>query len=376
MAMNRTAVVGVFLVAVFALGATAPGVVHRDVVSSDGDDASASVGDTSQAIRIALYDCGWNNRYFNGIFNYSWVQGDDSYAFEVSVVDADDVRGEGDVPFDTEHFDVLLIGASASAYLVDGVDDAWRTSVQRFIADGGGYVGICGGANTASMGFEEPRSLFQRRVNRGVLRIADVYINDDVVGEWQYLLKFGFDAFSRDYDNGSYPYYASVETLVADSHPIFAPYEGDVRHITYAGGPGMIPAGQGDGLHGSVATLLRYSEEPMETMPLHYWRPSLQGWTIWKNVTTDIKGSAAGVATTYGEGNVVLYGPHPEHRVVVNGTVREYLGHGIPNFAGPVERYVFNYFGELLGEEYNWWIVRRSVAWAAGLSQPELPPVG
>lgn len=373
--MSRTAFVALLLVVLFCMGAAAPGVYHHDVPASGRGDASDSAALGQRVIHIALYDCGWNNRHFNGIFNYSWTQGTDSYRFEVAVVDADDVRGDGDVSFDIEHFDALLIGASASAYLIDGVDHAWRTAVQQFVIAGGGYVGICGGANAASMGFEEPRSLFQRRVNQGVLRIADVYVNDDVVGEWQYLLKFGFDAFGFDHDNGSYPYYASVDTSIDDNHPIFAGYDDDTRYITYAGGPGMYPAGQGDSLHGPVFTLLRYNEEPMETKPLHYWRPSLQGWTIWKNVTTDIKGSAAAVATTYGQGNVVLYGPHPEHRVVVNGTVREYLGHGIPNVAGPVERYVFNYFGEMLGHEYNWWIVRRSVAWAAGLSQPELPPV-
>jgi hypothetical protein len=375
--MSRTIVIALFLVAVFCMGATAPGVYHHHVPETGGEeDASAGASFEQQVVRIALYDCGWNNRYFDGIFNYSWEHGNMSYRFEATVVDADDVRGDGDVAFSIERFDVLLIGASASAYLVDGVDEAWRDAVQQFVADGGGYLGICGGANTASMGFEEPRSLFQRRVNRGVLRIADVYINDDVVGEWQYLLKFGFDAFGSDHGNGSYPYYASVNTTLADRHPIFAGYDGDARHITYAGGPGMTPAGRGDGLHGQVSTMLRYGEEPMETMPLHYWRPTLHGWTIWKNVTTDIEDSAAAVATSYGEGNVVLYGPHPEHRVVVNGTVREYLGHGIPNFAGPVERYVFNYFGEMLSHDYNWWIVRRSAAWAAGLSEPELPPVG
>ncbi len=375
--MSRTACVALLLMAVFCLGATAPGVIDHDPSSSSLADAPASAGsDASQEIHIALYDCGWNNRYFDGIFNYSWTQGNDSYRFDVTVVDADDVRGDGDVSFNAKRFDVLLIGASASAYLVDGVDDAWRSAVRSFVAQGGGYLGICGGANAASMGFEEPQSLFQRRVNQGVLRIADVWINDDVVGEWQYLLKFGFDAFSRDYENGSFPYYVSVDTRVADAHPVFAGYDGDTRYITYAGGPGMYPAGQGDDMHGRVSTLLRYNEEPMETKPLHYWRPSLDGWTIWRNVTTDIKGTAAAVATTYGAGNVALYGPHPEHRVVVNGTVREYLGHGIPNVAGPVERYVFNYFGEMLGEEYNWWIVRRSAAWAAGLPAPELPPVG
>ncbi|MFO8132450.1 MAG: hypothetical protein R6U10_00710 [Thermoplasmatota archaeon] len=156
---------------------------------------------------------------------------------------------------------------------------------------------------------------------------------------------------------------------------IFKGYQESYRYITYAGGPGMYPADTADSRRGALIPLLTYNEEPMETKPIHYWRPALTGWKILANVTTDLYGTYAGVATTYNKGRVALYGPHPEDGVVVNGTIHEYRDYGIPSFFLPFETYVFNYVGTSLGETYNWWIVRRSVAWAADLPNGELPPI-
>lgn len=332
----------------------------------------------TRTIKVALYDCGHNNRFFFDIFEYNWTQNNRSYQFNVTVVDNEDVLGEGEVPLTTENFDLLLIGASAQSYLHYGLDTKWRENIQQFVAHGGGYIGICGGANAASQGFENPKTLFHTQVNKGVLRIADVYIDDDFMGEWQYLLKFGFDAFSWNNNNDSLPYYINVNTSVEKTtdNVIFSIYNGAFRHITYAGGPGMYTAHYPDDKLGDIIPLLVYNEEPMYTKPLHYWRPTLGGWKIWRNVTTELLGTFAGIATTYNSsGRIVLYGPHPEHRVVVNGSVKEYLGHGIPNFFGSIKRYVFNYFGTPLNYSYNWWIIRRSAAWSAKVPDEGLPPV-
>jgi hypothetical protein len=136
----------------------------------------------------------------------------------------------------------------------------------------------------------------------------------------------------------------------------------------------MYVANKSDDKLGTIIPLLRYNEEPMDTKPLHYWMPTLNGWTIIKKVKTNIEGTLAGLATTYNSsGRVVLYGPHPEDRVVINGFVREYLGRSMVNFILPFDTYVFNYFGTQLETHYNWDIVRRSVAWAAKIPDGELP---
>lgn len=359
---------------IFILPSTSPLVIEKNA-----QETPAALGMSDiRVISVALYDTwGVNNRYIREILNYPWKVDTQEYRFEVTVIDNEDILGEGNISLTRDNFDVFIIGASAMSYLVDGLDKTWSSTVKNFVGSGGGYLGICGGANAASSGFESPRNLFHRRVNQGVLGLADVYINDNFLGEWQYLLKFGFDAFWNENEVRS-PFYISVNTTV-EKHPdnsIFSIYTRNFRDITYAGGPGMYTAHLPDDKLGEIIPLLRYNEEPMKTKPLHYWRPALTGWKILRNVTTDLEGTFAGVATTYNSnGRVVLYGPHPEDRVVVDGIVEEYLGRSMVNFIFPFDTYVFNYFGTQLHDTYNWWIVRRSVAWAANIPDLHLPPI-
>lgn len=332
------------------------------------------------SISVALYECwGINNRHIIEILNYTWTMENQQYRFQVTVIDNMDVKGEGNITLTRDNFDVFIIGASANSYLIDGLNCTWRNNVRDFVANGGGYLGICGGANAGSLGFENPKNIFHRWVNQGVLGLADVHINDNFLGEWQYLIKFGFDAFwTDDNEDNITPYYASINTRVEKNmeNVIFSCYDDSFRDITYAGGPGMYAAQGSDDKLGAIIPLLRYNEEPMDSKPLHYWIPTLDGWKIVKRVTTNLEDRLAGLATIYNSsGRVVLYGPHPEDRVVVDGYVREYLGRSMINFVFPFETYVFNYYGTQLDRSYNWWIIRRSVAWAAQIPDLDLPPM-
>ena len=333
-------------------------------------------------IRVAIYDCSssFNIKQFQAAFNYQWTQNNRTYRFYSTVIDEEDVLGYGPNPLTNENFDVFVIGASAKAYLFDGMNPDWKANVKKFVSNGGGYLGICGGANAASQGFENPENAFHRRVNKGVLGLANVYINDNFLGEWQYLLKIGFDAFFREnITNSSYPSYVSVNLSVEKNqdNAIFSTYDDNFRYIAYAGGPGMYNASKSDTKLGPIAPLLRYNEELMETKPIHYWRPTLDGWKIYKNVTTNLSGKFAGIATTYNSnGRVVLYGPHPEYPfVVINGTIEEYYGRGYMSSYALSKQYVYDYVGYLLNFSYNVWIVRRSVAWAAQIPEEDLPPI-
>lgn len=343
-------------------------------------EKSLQLESDSTIISVALYECwGVNNRYITEILNYTWVGENQLYRFKITVIDNMDVKGEGNITLTRDNFDVFIIGASANSYLIDGLNCTWRNNVRDFVANGGGYLGICGGANAGSLGFENPKNIFHRWVNHGVLGLADVHINDNFLGEWQYLIKFGFDAFwTDDNDDSITPYYASINTSVEKNmeNVIFSVYANSFREITYAGGPGMYVAHDPDDKLGPIIPLLRYNEEPMESKPLHYWIPTLTGWKMIKRVTTNLEDRLAGVAAIYNSsGRVVLYGPHPEDRVVVNGYVREYLGRSMINFVFPFETYVFNYYGTQLERNYNWWIIRRSVAWAAQIPDLDLPPI-
>jgi len=333
-------------------------------------------------IRIALYDCSssFNEKQFQTAFNYQWTRNDISYYFNMTIIDKNDVLGKGPHQLTNKNFDVFVIGANAKSYLLDGLDTKWKAKVQNFIANGGGYLGICGGANAASQGFETPENVFHQHVNKGVLKLANVYINDNFLDEWQYLFKIGFDAFfAGNVTNSSYPSYVTINTTVQKNqfNAIFSGYDENFSYISYAGGPGMYNASSTDRKYGPIIPLLEYNEELMYTKPIHYWIPTLNGWKIFRNISTNLLDKFAGIATTYNSsGRVVLYGPHPEYPfVVINGTIKEYLGHGYLSSFGLFKQYVYNYFGYLQDFFKNIWIVRRSAAWAAHVPDTDLPPI-
>ena len=333
-------------------------------------------------IKVALYDMNspYNTEQFEAACNYKWIKNNKEYSFDIKVIDKKDVLGYGKNPLNNENFDVFIISASAKSYLFDGINDRWKENVQKFVANGGGYLGVCGGANAGSQGFENPENIFHYRVNQGVLGLADVYINDYFLGEWQYLLKIGFGSWTwTNITVDSYPSYISVNTTVQQNRDnvIFSVYNQKYRDISYAGGPGLYTAYKQDSELGEIIPLLVYNEEPMYTKPIHYWNKDNNNWQIVSNITTNLSGTYAGIATTYNDnGRVVLYGPHPEYPyVVVNGSIIEYQSFGYLSRYHNFSQYVYNYVGNLMNFSYNIWIIRRSIAWAAHISDEDLPPL-
>ena len=285
---------------------------------------------------------------------YSWGTSDGHYEMIVDLVDKPEVVSgqltEG-------NYDVFIIAASGRQYF-HGVSQQWKEEVTSFIYNGGGYVGICGGANIVSLGFEQPRTPLDFLINQAALGIANVYINDEQDQEWQYLWK----------DTGAD--HIPIRTWIDTTVPVFNGHYQNWRDIVYGGGPGMY---LGDRLGLSpVQPIAIYQEEPMRKASLHYWRPSLSGLVIWKNVTTDIAGQWAGILTSYGAGTMILLGDHPEIPPMLKGSIEEFFGVSI--YGSP--RMVYQWTdGEQLPLDYNWWIIRRSIAWASGVVESELPPI-
>ena len=331
-----------FLISVLFL---LPVAASLDIQPAD-DSHEANAAPAAQTIHVALYDSiSPSVRQLFQALNYTW-QGTQSYQLQVGLIGMRDV-----LTGSLSDYDVLVIGASGRQYF-HSLLPAWRRAVIEFIENGGGYLGICGGANIVSRGIEHPRAPFDLFINAASLDIVDVYLNDDQTEEWQYLWK----------DTGED--HIPLMTGLDGSHPVFRDYENDTRSIVYGGGPGMYPAGDAD-----VRPIATYLEEPMEVAPLHYytWRG-----TIKQPVVTDIKGQWAGVEASYGAGTLVLFGHHPEIPPMRNGSIQESFGttiYGVP-------RYVYAWQdGEQLPEDYNWWIIRRSTAYVAGVPMDELPPI-
>jgi hypothetical protein len=135
----------------------------------------------------------------------------------------------------------------------------------------------------------------------------------------------------------------------------------------------MLIADKDDPLLGEICPLAIYTEEPMDKGPIHYWKTSsFKDPEPYKTIITDIVGQYAGVATTYNEGKIVLFGPHPEYSTWTNGHINEFETES-RGWIG--NKFVYNWTGKETSYDYNWWIIRRSVAWVAGLTEETLPPI-
>lgn len=316
---------------------------------------------------------------------YTWSAGDQTYGFDVTwLTDIQITTGTLD------GFDVLIIPGIGKEYRRPGMlGSRWKNAIRTFVTDGGGYFGTCGGAN---MGAEQLMTAAQRGhtrmtawewfMNASALGVAPVQAYQDIGDP----IALSLAGQPGRIGQSAYIWYnLSIEGSglcqrcpVNRSHPIFAGYEDDSRIIRWVGGPALLP-------RGNVSVLARYPDENMSgphgntSTMLHVWRytPGLEQpldrWDMEPGyVETHLAGRPAAVACRHGEGRVVLFGNHPEHPVWRGGRIVE-------RDTGRDRMLTDGLFGwtdrrELPGD-YNWWVVRRSVAWTADLDADMLPPI-
>ncbi len=220
----------------------------------------------------------------------------------------------------------------------------WRNAVRNFVKNGGGYVGICGGATIACLGRKT-------RDGRGYhvaefLKISNSWANQVFYRQDQYDI--------RNPVTGGIPLDIKIEK---SGNPIFDPFyfehSEENRSMRYWGGPAFIEGNDKNLPRPNV--LGRFAEEPMKKAPLHWFATDIL-------VKTDMKDLAAILATNYGNGKVILFGTHPEASTWYNGHIEENL------FS-----LTYKWIGEKTPENYNWWMLRRAVAWVAGVPDEDLP---
>ncbi len=288
-------------------------------------------------IKVALYDSiSPSVKLLEYSLHYAWKENGIKYKINVSRIGYREV-----IQGKLCDYDILVIGASGRQYF-HALNKKWKDEVKNFVAGGGGYLGICGGANIASLGYEKPRHPLDFIINKAALGFIDAYLNDDQWEEWQYLWKEG----GRSNIPIKQEFYGEL-------------FDGKVHYLTYGGGPGLY------GMKKAKALAI-YLEEPSEIAPLHYWI-WLGRWIPWKNITTDIKGYYSAAGSTYEKGKVIIFSSHPEIPPRFNGSVDEFFGFSIYG----VPRYVYAWVGgKQMNYSYNWWMIRRSIAYLKNLPLP------
>ena len=297
-------------------------------------------------INVAIYYSNINifSQEIKDAIDYSWKENGIKYKINAQIIEKEDIE-KGKLT----SYDVLIIPGSGRPYL-DALNEKWKEEVKKFVYNGGGYIGICGGANIASMGFENG---INKILNKATLKIANVYLNDDQMQEWQYLWR-------SNWSHGGIPINLYIPR---NDNPIFDGFYGSYRSMRYWGGAGMY---EGKEKRNEIIPLAIFAEEPMEIAPLHRWI-WLGKWIPYRVIKTDIKGQYAAIATTYGKGRVVLFSPHPEKETFFGGYVEEIPVH--PKMT-PFTWFMYNWIGNKSNLSYNWWILRRSIAWVANVKIP------
>jgi len=305
--------------------------------------------ETDVHIHVAVYDSVIKDYSMEALYplNYTWSCNGYTYQLHPVLITRSDIMKK-DTLLTRDNFDVFVIPGSGRSY-IDALHPQWKNHIRNFVEQGGGFLGICGGANIASQGFQEEKGV-NGILNHSVLGIANVYVNNQQNEEWMYLWK-------ANWQYGLPPIYIS---FVENKNPIFQDALEDMRNIRYGGGPGMYVAPEASEKHGPVIPLAIYAEEPMTVAPLHYWTWE-RGWHIQENITTDINGQYAIVATSYGEGRIVLFGPHPEKKTFFGGYITEFP---VRPYMGPFTWHIYNWSGGVSSPgDYNWWMIQRAAAW-------------
>jgi len=367
--MRVNKIAKIITVSIISLLLATPAISSKSLVSINITDEE---GQYIRIIRIAQYPrTTGSDILFDIIFNYTWMANDTTYKFECTELTYDEIMGGGKQPLNNDNFDLLIAGATFDGFTKDGMNPKITENIRDFVSNGGGYLSSCGGTTFASQGYENPDTLYKKQVNKCVLKIADVYLNMDIDEEAQYIFKCGKIVQPNQ---GLIPLEKRV--VRENNNPIFSTYLKNTVNMSYGGGPGLYVANASDPKLGEVTPLLIINEELMETKPINWYKKRLIGWEIDKPVKTDIKDQYGGIATTYGEGRVVVFTAHAEIMLFKNGTIEEYVGDSTNyGIKFPPIRVVFSWTGTPMNMSYNWWIHRRAAAWIVGVPDEDLPPV-
>lgn len=413
--MKSNKIVKIILMCFFSLSLAFPNITSWITTSSGVKNIHViNVGILSEHV---VYGGGY--KAYERALNYSWFVNGTQYKFNVNILGWYDVIKN----LSNAEYDVIVAPYGAplpllvNSYLKPREANEWKNKIKSFIANGGGFIGHCGGtwlmcylnSNFTTIDTILEKLINSPKVTLGLSNVtlhqdAAIPIFDQICGN-KSMGEMAYEAYSGI---AGYPGGFCLHMKVNKSHPIFRGYGKDTILIRYIGGPGLIPKK-------GVSILLTYpSKEEFDKYTIHEWefggrrnltrniikqvikeffnfpksnvRECFYGllnisWQTpdWKKTNKIVKmhiaNMAAMTAENYGKGKIILCGAHPE-LYVWN------ISKGILNETDTCCDNIWDGFVKWDGLTpddlipANDWIVRREVAWAAGLSEEELPPIG
>lgn len=408
------------------------------------EDKNSEKNHENRIIRVAILaeePLGWGSgKHFFPIIlqNYTWTIHKTIYTFNVKYIfDKDIVKGQ----LNTSEFDVLLVpggGVGDGQAVMKGFVflrkvRKWKKNISTFIKNGGGYVGICGGAaliTDLTTGDKKLRSFLERQYNKsslGVSCVSSYYKSialpifypfqknyPEKIGALAYVFSFapGETVDGIRIHTGGAP----LDFQLCRDHPLFSDFSKDSERIRWWGGPALVVPEKPDrvvkilakypsqeradekdkkifawkytgGIHGLFVAFLKalqYIKKENDTLKnvFLYTFYMAGDWKLTDRIIElDYSNKPSITAEVYpnnNEGRILLCTAHPEYMVWWNGHITEMkktnftcLGTGLYKWEdiAPLSQ---NAKDELT---HTWWMVRRFVAWAAKVPDDHLPPI-
>jgi hypothetical protein len=391
---------------------------------------------------LASEPLGWGSgkHYFPVILNgYSWETKDTIFSFTTEYIYDKDIR-KGKL--NISRYDVLLApggGVGDGQAVMKGFNSSfkvrkWKKEIRKFIEDGGGFVGICGGSamftDLDTGPGKKPTSFLERQYNKSGLGISCVkhYYKDlafplfypfqrkhpEKIGATAYVFSFapGETKDNKIIHTGGVP----IDFIISKNNPIFSDYSGETLRIRWWGGPGLIIPESCD--H-EVKILASYPDKDISEnskTKIYAWRYA-GGFTglvnaffksiflaklsnenfmksleytyylarPWKksNKIIDLGFSNKPCMTSEiypneNKGRILLCSAHPEYMIWWDGQIEEVEETKDVCLATGLHRWKeIKPLSKTMREEltYTWWLVRRIAAWAGKVPDNCLPPI-
>jgi glutamine amidotransferase-like uncharacterized protein len=396
-------------------------------------------------IRIAVLSdepLGWGSgkNYFPAILDgYSWDVKNNVYQFETNYIsDKDILKGK----LDTKTYDVLLVpggGVGDGEAVIRGFNLSskvrkWKKNIVNFIKDGGGYVGICGGAaliTELSTGSNiKPISFVEKQYKKSSLEVSCIKSYYQRIAlpiffpfQMNYPEKIGAIAYVFSFAPGEtvdgtrfFSAGVPIDFQIDKGNPIFSDLSKNTERIRWWGGPALIFPEKPDR---EVKILARYPKIELsedETTRIFAWKytggvngllfslfkaaklikennESLRNLLIyayylagnWKPTQKPIElnfsnkpSMTSEIYPNENQGRIILCTAHPEYMIWWNGKIEKVgrsdfncIAKGFHQWKN-VSKLSKNAIDEFT---HTWWIVRRMAAWAAKVPDNHMPPI-
>jgi hypothetical protein len=399
-----------------------------------------------QIIRVAILSdelLGWGSgkQYFHIILDtYSWETTDTIYRFQTFFITDDEII-HGTLSI--RDFDVFLVPgggvgdghALSKAYRQFKKTAIWRDSIVQFVKDGGGYVGICGGAALMTDLISDrdgfPKTMLERLYTKSALGVSVVhayykhlatpllylfqYTHPEKIGVASYVFSFapGKTKDGKDLLSAGVP----IDCTLERNHPIFSDCPDSIQRMRWWGGPAFVLPEPTDR---SIDVLARYPQNDFscdEKTKIFAWKyiggitgllngffKGLQyvktheqrlsqaflytyyfaGDWMQTDISIDLDFSnkpclVSEIYPNENNGRIILCGTHPEYMIWWDGYIEEMNDDDFHCIATGFHQWKDITLRSIDGLDeltHTWWVVRRLVAWSAKIPDGHLPPIG